>query len=446
MPDKLLYQQLSEQYVLKHKTAVCEILAAALGHPEQVHSVIKGYLNHSHAMLWGCFYQHELIALAGFYPLHPIPDQQAALELKHFAVASPFRKRGLGRSCLMGLIQRLQLYRLDIRCDADSVGFYRKLGFAVRPESPETDSFSRRFGAYYLNRSAVLKPDFRFPQVPLESVLLPELRHSIQILRLDLLHPLLSGNKWFKLWPSLLSAQARGKRAILSFGGAYSNHLYALAAAGKLLGFETHGVIRGERAETLNSHLRFCEAMGMHLEFVSRQYYRELREPEALAVFCKSYPECVCIPEGGGHTEGILGAALIQDYIPWQQAHTLAMACGTGASLAGLIRNQPAYQKILGVSVLKGDFHRQDIRNWLKLNDEKPAWAWEIETRFHCGGYAKKNSALASFIEAFEAYNKLPIEPVYTAKLLFALQEKIKQMELRGDILAVHSGGIYPQI
>lgn len=343
---------------------------------------------------------------------------------------------------LMRALQQTH-YRLDADCQAAYLPFYEQSGWLIQ-------TLAAGPKAYWLDPGPLLEPDFRFPAPAVQPLRLPaelSLGHQarLRILRLDLLHPLLSGNKWFKLRPHLLEAQTQGKTSLLTLGGAWSNHLYACAAAGKLLGFQTRALIRGELPEPLNPVLSFARSCGMELIPISRTRYRELRSEQALAELRRHEPQSWVIPEGGASPQGISGAAQMLEYLP-QGTSALALACGTATSLMGLLSGPPELQ-ILGVAVLKGaDFLADQIRHYLQVSARSTYPLWELETRFHCGGYAKSSPELQGFLEAFAALNpEIPLEPVYTGKLLYALNQKLLLGEKLPDgLVVVHTGGIYP--
>lgn len=287
-----------------------------------------------------------------------------------------------------------------------------------------------------------------------EHPLLSERGLQLQVLRADLVHPLLSGNKAFKLHYPLQVARDKGKRQLLSFGGAWSNHLFSLAAAGMLFGFETIGLLRGEEPLQLNPVLLAMREMGMQTQWLDRQTYRLRHDPAFWADLQMSYPDALLIPEGGAGLDGARGAAEMLRGLP-PSIDLLACAVGTGTTLAGLISAAPAHCQVLGLSVLKGgDYLRPEIQCLLQAlasaQEQElaptPAMAnWQLETRFHGGGYAKVPSELAAFVQDFSCPT-LPLEPVYTGKAFWGLWQMIKRGELppgTREICFVHTGGIY---
>ncbi|MFJ5278125.1 1-aminocyclopropane-1-carboxylate deaminase/D-cysteine desulfhydrase [Streptomyces parvulus] len=248
-------------------------------------------------------------------------------------------------------------------------------------------------------------------------------RHGVRLLlkRDDLIHPDLVGNKWRKLAPNL--ATTRG-RTVVTFGGAYSNHLRATAAAGRLLGLSTVGVVRGqELAERpLNPSLARCAADGMRLHFVDRATYRRKDEPGTLASVLRTVgaEDAVVVPEGGSNGPAVRGCRALGEELGGH-ADVAAVACGTGGTIAGLAAGLPAGTRALGVPVLRGGFLAGDIRRLQDRAFGGPRGDWSLDDRFHCGGYARTTPELDSFADDFEHRHGLPVERVYVAKLLYAL-------------------------
>ncbi|MFE2292943.1 1-aminocyclopropane-1-carboxylate deaminase/D-cysteine desulfhydrase [Streptomyces sp. NPDC059452] len=250
-------------------------------------------------------------------------------------------------------------------------------------------------------------------------------RHGITLLlkRDDLIHPDLPGNKWRKLH---LNLEAAAGRAVLTFGGAYSNHLRATAAAGRLLGFPTIGVVRGDELahRPLNPSLARCAADGMRLRFVDRTTYRAKASPEVLEGLLSLFGDVEVIPEGGSNALAAQGCAALGRELRGQ-TDVAAVACGTGGTLAGLAAGLDGEldggQRALGVPVLRGGFLGEAVA---ALQDEAfggPAGNWSLDERFTFGGYARTTGELDAFAADFEDRHGLPVERVYVAKLLFAL-------------------------
>ncbi|MFD8152096.1 1-aminocyclopropane-1-carboxylate deaminase/D-cysteine desulfhydrase [Streptomyces sp. NPDC059720] len=237
----------------------------------------------------------------------------------------------------------------------------------------------------------------------------------------DLIHPELIGNKWRKLAPNLAAAAGR---TVVTFGGAWSNHLRATAAAGRLLGVSTVGVVRGDELATrpLNPSLARCAADGMRLHFVDRSTYRRKTEPETLAAVLRSAraEEAYVVPEGGSNAQAVRGCRDLGAELRGE-AGTVAVACGTGGTLAGLAAGLAPGQRALGVPVLKGGFLNKETEVLQHRAFGGPRGTWTLDDRFHFGGYARVPAGLDAFAADFEQRHGLPVERLYVAKLLYGL-------------------------
>ncbi|MFE7482924.1 1-aminocyclopropane-1-carboxylate deaminase/D-cysteine desulfhydrase [Streptomyces sp. NPDC057552] len=246
-------------------------------------------------------------------------------------------------------------------------------------------------------------------------------RHGITLLlkRDDLIHPDLPGNKFRKL---VLNLEAAAGRAVLTFGGAYSNHLRATAAAGRLLGFPTVGVVRGDELahRPLNPSLARCAADGMRLHFVDRTTYRAKGSPEVLEGLLSLFGDVEVIPEGGSNALAAQGCAALGRELRGQ-TDVAAVACGTGGTLAGLAAGLDDGQRALGVPVLRGGFLGEAVAALQRDAFGGPAGRWSLDERFAFGGYARTTPELDTFAADFEDRHGLPVERVYVAKLLYAL-------------------------
>ncbi|MBQ1096833.1 pyridoxal-phosphate dependent enzyme [Streptomyces sp. b94] len=273
-------------------------------------------------------------------------------------------------------------------------------------------------------------------------------RRGVRLLlkRDDLVHPELVGNKWRKLAPNLAMADGR---TVVTFGGAYSNHLRATAAAGRLLGLSTVGVVRGQElaGRPLNASLARCAADGMRLHFVDRATYRRKTEPETLAALLNAVDaeDAVVVPEGGSNAEAVRGCRALGEELG-EHADVVALACGTGGTLAGLAAGLPPGRRSLGIPVLKGGFLADDIRRLQIRAFGGLRGAWSLDDRFHYGGYARTTPELDSFAEDFEHRHGLPVERVYVAKMLHALLTLTEESAFpRGTTLtAVITGRPFP--
>ncbi|MEV8064916.1 pyridoxal-phosphate dependent enzyme [Streptomyces sp. NPDC085995] len=248
-------------------------------------------------------------------------------------------------------------------------------------------------------------------------------RRGLRLLlkRDDLIHPELVGNKWRKLAPNLAAAAGR---TVVTFGGAYSNHLRATAAAGRLLGLPTVGVVRGHElaGRPLNPSLARCAADGMRLHFVERSTYRRKAEPETLAALLEAVGarDAHVVPEGGSNALAVRGCRALGAEIG-AHADVAAVACGTGGTLAGLAAGLPPGQRALGIPVLRGGFLGAEIQALQQEAFGARRGTWSLDERFHFGGYARTTPELESFAADFSARHGVPVERLYVAKLLYAL-------------------------
>lgn len=266
---------------------------------------------------------------------------------------------------------------------------------------------------------------------------------SISIKRLDLIHPHISGNKFFKLKYNIEYAMQHGDQQILTFGGAYSNHIAATAFAAHEFGLNSVGIIRGLELQSkpLNPTLQTAHNFGMQFEFISREQYRHKEDIEYLNELKQRYPQAYIVPEGGTNALAIQGCGEIltpQD----QDFDLICCAVGTGGTITGLIEASHSQQHVLGFSALKGDFLKRDVaRLTLKHN-------WSITDEFCCGGYAKTTPELLDFMQNFEAKYFIPLEQVYTAKMLYGLFKMIERGEINTQqkLLVIHSGGLQGRI
>lgn len=287
---------------------------------------------------------------------------------------------------------------------------------------------------------------FDLPDIPVQTIEDPVLDAagiSLSILRTDLVHPVISGNKWFKLKHNLINARRKGKNTLLSFGGAWSNHLHALAEAGKIYGFSTVGVVRGELPATLNPCLQEAQDAGMILHPVDRHSYRT-KDSTLLFLLKEKFGNFHLIPEGGANLEGAMGCAEISSLYSEMDFDLVTLACGTGTTLAGLA--SVSRIPILGFQVLKGEgYLSKEVRQFQSQTGLKAVCEWTINEEFHVGGYARTNDKFMAFLTEFETMHGIPLEPVYSGKLLygiFALAKKRDFFPQKYSILAIHGGGL----
>ena len=306
-----------------------------------------------------------------------------------------------------------------------------------------------------------LTPLFRHPASPVQELKSPTLSQAgvrLIIKRDELLRlgpeQALCGNKWRKLQYNLQAARDQGLETLLTFGGAYSNHIAAVAAAGVTFGFHTIGFIRGERPEGLNPTLRFAGSCGMELHFISRPAFREKQEPGFLNQLQEQFGPFYLLPEGGTNSLAIQGCRHIVEEVEQQTAHFPDYWCcslGTGGTFAGLVAGLNGRARALGFSALKGDFLVAEVRRLLApllSRGEEKDWEnqgqWKVNTDYHFGGYAKFESYLIDFINGFYQQHHIALDPIYTGKLFFGLFQLIEQGYFpKGcTILAVHTGGL----
>jgi 1-aminocyclopropane-1-carboxylate deaminase len=263
---------------------------------------------------------------------------------------------------------------------------------------------------------------------------------SVQIKREDLLHPFVSGNKFRKLKYNLLQAKAENHDTILTFGGAFSNHIAAVAYAGHEQGIKTIGIIRGDELVDQidkNPTLKFAQSCGMLFKFVSREAYRLKSEILFLENLKLQFGSFYLIPEGGTNDLAIKGCEEILTKND-SEFDFICCAAGTGGTISGIINSILPHQKVLGFPALKGDFLKDEIRNFVKKEN------WELITDYHFGGYAKVNEELITFMNQFYKENQIPLDPVYTAKMVFGVIDMINNnyFPTNSKILLIHTGGL----
>lgn len=263
------------------------------------------------------------------------------------------------------------------------------------------------------------------------------------VYRLDLNHPHISGNKLYKLKYNLEEANKQSKKTILTFGGAFSNHIAATAAAGKEYDFDTIGIIRGEEPAELNSTLKFAKECGMELHFVSRNLYQDKQELNKYVLELYSEQNYYLIPEGGSNELGIIGCKEITTNIPID-FDIVCCPCGTSSTITGIILSLKDHQTAVGFQILKGEnYLKTEVENYLSHFKSK-AINWKINDEFHFGGYAKLKPELLNFMLEFEKENAIPLDYIYTGKMMFGIMEMIKQGKFKkgSKIIAIHTGGL----
>jgi len=289
------------------------------------------------------------------------------------------------------------------------------------------------------------------PLQQLQSDFLKKANIQLFVKRDDLIHPLFGGNKWRKQKYNLIHAREKQSDTLLTFGGAWSNHIYATAAAARHFGFSSIGIIRGEKHTPLNTTLAFAESCGMQLHYISRAEYRKKHEPQYLQKLKHQFGEIYILPEGGSNTLALKGCEEIVDEINREIERPFDVICcasGTGATLAGLVKALKPEQSAIGFSALKGgEFLNEEGTNFLcdayhDTNLDRKNW--EIETAFHFGGYAKINDELIHFMRTFQSEYGFALDAVYTGKMFYGLFKHIENKTFKpgSTIVAIHSGGL----
>lgn len=263
---------------------------------------------------------------------------------------------------------------------------------------------------------------------------------SVTIKREDLIHAVVSGNKFRKLKYNLLQAKTENKKTLLTFGGAFSNHIAAVAFAAKENGFQSVGIIRGDELRdkiAQNPTLKFAQECGMQFEFVSRDAYRFKNESAFLEDLKLKFGDFFLIPEGGTNALAIQGCQEILTAED-REFDYICCAVGTGGTISGIINSALPHQKVLGFPALKGDFLQDEIRIFVQNKN------WELITEYHFGGYGKINEDLIRFINQFYNDNQIPLDPIYTGKMVFGVIDLIQKnyFPAQSNILLIHTGGI----
>jgi len=309
-------------------------------------------------------------------------------------------------------------------------------------------------------QSSRVPPDFRInfqgsqikiPRTPLlRSSLFPTGNFAVE--RFELNHPLVQGNKWYKLKPNIKKCLDEGKETILSFGGAFSNHIHALAAAGYLLGIRTIGVIRGERPLVLSFTLREAEKFGMQLHFVTRSEYRRRYSPDYIVELQRLFGDFYAVPEGGSNYLGFYGAGemLPQDAADFSHIVT---ATGSGGTVGGILLAADKMGlnglQVLSVPVLKDFGYVMDsVKNFLENENSAGIKRLKVIEDYHFGGYAKFKPELLNFISEFQNIYPIKIDPVYTGKVFFAVSELSRKGYFNESdrVLVCHTGGLQGKV
>jgi 1-aminocyclopropane-1-carboxylate deaminase len=283
----------------------------------------------------------------------------------------------------------------------------------------------------------------KYTKTPVTEITTPQTGQAgikLLIKREDLNHPFVSGNKWWKLKYNLEEAIKKRHHTLLTFGGAYSNHIYATAAAADELGLKSIGVIRGEETYPLNSTLTFVKGKSMQLHYVTREAYQTKTNAEFIQQLKDQHGDFYLIPEGGTNELAVKGCAEFARQLKNEiDFDYLCLPVGTGGTMAGIIEGLEKSKEIIGFSSLKGgDFLEEEIRKHTTKED------WQLIYDYHFGGYAKVSKELIEFTDQFEKEFDIPLEPVYTAKMMFGVLDLIKKnfFKVGSRILVIHTGGL----
>ena len=264
---------------------------------------------------------------------------------------------------------------------------------------------------------------------------------ELYIKREDLVHPIISGNKFRKLKYNLQEAKRLGCKKLLTFGGAFSNHIVAVAGAGAEFGFETIGIIRGDELQDKiqeNPSLLKAQQFGMQFNFVDRNQYRDKMDPNFLALLTARYGSFYLIPEGGTNELAIRGCEEIITAADKIAFTLICCAVGAAGTLSGIINASNADQQIIGFSSLKGSFLSEVICNFAQQKN------WSVIESYHFGGYGKVTDELIRFLNAFYDKYQVPLDPIYTGKMMFGILDLIQQNYFppHSKIVAIHTGGL----
>lgn len=290
--------------------------------------------------------------------------------------------------------------------------------------------------------------NFKIPTPKNEQIHLPILKEKeieLWIKREDTIHPFVSGNKYRKLKYNIKKAQELNYTTLLTFGGAFSNHIAATASAGKLVGLKTIGIIRGDelgkdlmKVLSENSTLKNAFDNQMEFKFISRSLYREKTNEEFIKNLKNEFGSFYLIPEGGSNNLAVKGCEEILTNED-EKFNYICSAVGTGGTISGLINSSKNNQQIIGFPALKGDFLIEEIKKFSNKNDN-----WKLQTDYHFGGYGKYDETLIRFINEFKEQTKVQLDPIYTGKMLFGILDMISKNQFKkgSKILAIHTGGL----
>lgn len=279
-----------------------------------------------------------------------------------------------------------------------------------------------------------------------KKVTLPNSNNSIEVYlqREDLIHPFINGNKYYKLKYNLQKAKEENHDTLLTFGGAYSNHIYAVSAAAKLFGFQSIGIIRGEEYDPLNPTLQFAVDNGMQLHYLDRKTYRKRTDLEFRKQIARQFGRVYIIPEGGTNEFALKGAAEIVNNIAIDFDY-LCAPIGSGGTLAGLITRLNGNKKVIGFSSLKGgEYLSGTISELISNTSIRKSDNWIINHNYHFGGFAKINRELVEFANWFKDENNIQLDLIYNGKMMYGINDLLKQNYFPegSKIVAIHTGGL----
>lgn len=264
---------------------------------------------------------------------------------------------------------------------------------------------------------------------------------QLDMLRLDEIHPVISGNKWYKLKYNVEQLEKKGYKGVLTFGGAYSNHLIATAATAYQYGLKSVGVVRGEElVNKLSPTLEQCKSYGMELIFISRSEYRRKTEAEYLGLLQEKYNELYIVSEGGANEWGRLGANEIGEMVPNDYTH-VCVSVGTGTTMAGIANVVDA--TVLGYAPMKGGrYLKESLKEWVRRS------GLELFDSWHFGGFGKHKPELINFMNEFYKVNRIPLDIVYTAKMMYGVNEQLANgfFPIDAKLLCIHTGGLQGNI
>ncbi|MEO8412202.1 MAG: pyridoxal-phosphate dependent enzyme [Ginsengibacter sp.] len=292
-----------------------------------------------------------------------------------------------------------------------------------------------------VTNAKALMENFKIPVASLKSKVFSKNNIGVSMLRLDTIHPIVSGNKIFKLHYFLEEAKKSTHRKIITFGGAYSNHLAATAYACEHSGLTCIGIVRGEEPKKLSHTLQFCLKNNMHLQFIARSFYKKINEEEFLHVLTNECGPHTLVPEGGCSLKGVDGAKLISNYFNSKKFSHVCCPIGTATTFAGLINGTHKETKIIGFNILKNMLDTEERLAGLGVSH---ANKYTVINDYHFGGYAKRTPELIAFMNTFYQHYAIPLDFVYTGKMMCGLYDLINKNYFPGgsNILCIHTGGL----